>query len=446
MKKIIALYVLCHYSICLNAQVISTIAGNGRLTGDGIPATASSIFDPNGICVDQVGNIYFTETLGNQVKKIDTSGLITTIAGTGVSGFAGDGGAASAALLNEPIGITVDSSGDIYFADQGNNRIRKINVTTNIIMTIIGGSSIGFGGDGGNASSASISYPGDLRFDSRGNLIFADNGNFRIRRISKSGTINTIAGNGSNINSGDYGLATNAGCVVGNLCIDVEGNIYIGSQTASGLLVRKITSSGIISTIAGKTACSDFNGDEISATNACLTPSFMTVNPFEEGLFITDVLNNRVRYVDKNCIIHTVAGNGIAGDSGDGNLATLAELNEPTGITFDNCGDMLICQVNTPRIRKVLFNPECWPDEVKPVNTNLLISIYPNPVNKELYIDNLESQAAYIIYNIVGTSVQRGILRKGENAINISSLLPDMYLLELVDEEGNRTVKKVMKE
>ena len=285
------------------AGIITTIAGNGTpgFGGDGGPATAAIIQNPEKITVDGAGNIYFCDFYNQRIRKIDVSGIITTIAGTGAIGYTGDGGPATAATFWDPAGIALDAAGNIYICDEWNNRIRKIN-TAGIITTIAGNGPTGFmaggyGGDGGPALSAQINFPVGIGITAGGSIVFSDDGNQRIREISPAGVITTIAGNGTAGSIGDGGPATAAEVnSPEGLTVDPPtGNVYICET--GGNKVRKINAAGIISTIAG-TGISGFSGDGGLATAAKLqAPEGVYVDPGSSCIYICDSYNNRVRLV-----------------------------------------------------------------------------------------------------------------------------------------------------
>ena len=348
------LVILCCFPLFVNAQIITTIAGNGS-GGDGTLAITASINDPVGMVFDHSGNMYFTEVLGYKVRKINTLGIITTIAGTGSAGYSGDSGLATLAELNEPTGITIDTSGNLYIADVANHAVRKIDVSTGIITTICGNGTAGFSGDGGPASSAVLNAPGDVQFDLNGNLYISCLGS--IRKINTSGIISTVAGTGFTYgDSGDGGLATNAEIEPCNILIDKFGNIYMTDDQHD--VIREVNiSSGIISRIAGDSSLYIYNGDGIPAINAYIDPEWSAMAlGNNQLLYFGDRVNNRVRMIDSSGIIHTVAGNGVPGSIGDGNLADSAEVDWPAGVAFDQCGNLYIAQIDEPRIRKVLFD------------------------------------------------------------------------------------------
>ena len=257
MKKI--LLILLFLPVFTKAQIISTIDSVG-------------VNEIQCMAIDHHGNLFVT-TYGNEIKKIDASThSVSVIAGTGVAGFSGDGSFAVSAKLNTPLGITVDTSGNIYFADNKNNRIRKIDITTGIITTVAGDSTYGgpgsFTGDGGLATNATLFYPQGVCFDDIGNLYIADAQNYRIRKVNTSGIINTYAGNGIQGSVGDGGPATSAKCWPSEgIIIDDFYNLYF-TQNIAYPTIRKVTADGIISTIAGDTVSHVYNGDGIPATSA----------------------------------------------------------------------------------------------------------------------------------------------------------------------------------
>ncbi len=337
----------------LNAQIISTIAGGG-VGGDGSPATSASIFCPEQLTIDVYGNIYFTQALSHKIRKVNVLGIITTIAGTGIAGFSGDGAAATSAELFQPSGITTDTVGNIYFCDQGNSRIRKVDVSTGIITTIAGVASSGYNGDHIPATTAMLNNPYGVFFKEPGELYVSDNANHRVRKIDVYGNITTIAGNGMVGGGGVGGPATAAQCSPTNVCFDSSGNIFISDEAT--YRVRKINTLGVITTVAGDSMSYIYTGDGVPATNAPIAPVYIAVDKYGV-LYIPDSYNDRVRMVDTFGIIHTIAGNGSPGYAGDGGPATAAQVENPSSIAFDICGNMYITQIDNPRIRKVTFAP-----------------------------------------------------------------------------------------
>ena len=336
-----------------SGQIISTFAGTGSagFGGDGGPATAAQISTPWGIAIDGSGNIYFTDYGNRRIRKINTSGVISTVAGNGVTGFSGDGGPATAATMRDPTGIAVDATGNIYFVDCFNERVRKINMTTGIITTVAGTGIGGYSGDGGPATAARISHPNGIAVDGGGNIYIPDQLTARVRKISAAGIISTIGGTGVPGYSGDGGPAVSARLNNPNdIAVDAYGNIYVSEYLNQR--VRKIDPSGIISTYAGN-GVMGFSGDGGPATASQIQGiAGLDVNTLGD-LFIADMYNQRVRKVNSSGIISSLAGNGSAGYSGDGGLALAAKLNQPEKTIHDTRGNVYITELSNHRIRKV---------------------------------------------------------------------------------------------
>jgi Secretion system C-terminal sorting domain len=343
---------ICLSGICTShAQIISTIAGTGTVgfSGDGGLATAATLNLGNSIITDRFGNIYFSDHVNLRVRKINTAGIITTVAGNGSTGFSGDGVAATASSLYFPCGITVDSIGNLYIADRDNYRVRKVD-TFGIIWTIAGTGASGYAGDGGPATTALLNRPGDVKFDAHGNLFIADNNNNCIRMIDPSGIITTYAGTTTAGFGGDGGPATAALInAPGIICFDNSGNMLFTDLLNAR--VRIIDPSGIINTFAGN-GTGGHSGDGGPATAANINPYAVAVDG-HGNYFISDAGNNCVRKVNSAGIITTYAGTGILGFAGDGGPATAADLNSVFGIALDNSGDMYIVDGGNDRIREV---------------------------------------------------------------------------------------------
>ena len=338
----------------LNAQIITTIAGGGS-GGDGSPAITAVINDCPVIAVDTQGNLYLVEGFYQKVRKIDAvTGIITTIAGTGVAGFNGDGGLADTSKLNLPDYVSTDLIGNFYIGEGTNNRIRKVLVSTNIISTYAGNGIQGYTGDGGLADTTEITDQA-IAFDGVGNMYIGDEN--RIRKVNTSGIITTIAGNGTPTSTGDGGpaiAATVHGAGLG-ICTDKAGNIYFSCGEGT---VRKINvNTGIISKVAGTAGtATPYLGDGIPATSSHMRPTGIVVDD-TGNLYIADELNARIEKVDTFGIIHTVTGTGVNGYSGDGHNVDSAMVNSPEGVAIDPCGNLCIADFGNGRIRKVTFYP-----------------------------------------------------------------------------------------
>ena len=333
---------------------ITTIAGTGQrgFSGDGGPAVTAQLTFPSGLTVDSSGNLYIADLRNHRIRRVNPSGTIITIAGTGERGFSGDGGLAVEAQLYNPRGLAVDGSGSLYIADGANHCIRRVD-PSGTINTIAGTNQRGFGGDGSPAVEAELNSPVDVAVDRSGNLYIADSGNNRIRRVDPSGTIITIAGTGQSVlsYSGDGGPAVEAKIASpSGLAVDSSGNLYIADTYNHR--IRRVDPSGIIITIAGVGA-SSYSGDGGPAITARLyRPGDVAVDS-SGNLYIADTYNHRIRRVDPSGTISTIAGTGERGFGGDGGPAVEARLNYPSGVAVDDSGNLYIADVGNHRIRRV---------------------------------------------------------------------------------------------
>jgi len=333
------------------AQIIITIAGNhaAGYTGDGGLATAAELYWPTGVAFDPAGNLYIAGYYNNCIRKVNSSGIISTVAGNGTTGYTGDGGQATNAQLDLPQGVAFDAAGNMYIADYGNSRIRKVN-TLGIISTIAGNGNSAYSGDGGQATAAELNGPIALTLDATGNLYIADMYNHRIRMVNTSGIISTVAGNGTGAFSGDGGPATAAEIFMPNgVVVDAFGNLYIGdTQNAR---VRMVNTVGIISTFAGNGT--SYSGDGGLAIAAGIQYPQGLAFDAAGNLYITTAGDEHIRMVNPSGIISTFAGNGTNGYTGDGGPATSAELYNPSGVACDAAGNLFIADYDNNVIREV---------------------------------------------------------------------------------------------
>lgn len=344
-------------------NLINTVAGGGvgsAFSGDGGIATSAHLFNPSGVTIDSVGDLYIADLANGRIRMVDTNfisttngliGIMHTIAGNGSSAYSGDGGIATNAGFNSPSSVAVDGLGNLYITDQASSRIRKVD-TNGIITTIAGTNSTGFSGDGGLAVNAKLNIPTSIAVDRWGNLFIADWHNLRIRKIDTNGIITTVAGTNTSGFAGDGGLAVNAklSSAPAAVAVDGFGNLFIADSGNNR--IRKVDTNGIITTIAG-TNSAGFSGDGGAATNAKLnTPYGVAVDAYGD-VFISDSLNNRIRMVDAAGNISTVAGAGGSGYAGDGGLATNANLYQPRGVGLDLYGNLYIAGNGSSTIRKV---------------------------------------------------------------------------------------------
>lgn len=423
-------------------QNIYTFAGSGNyggagsFSGDGGAANLATLSDPIDMTVDAAGNVYIVDYINARIRKVNTAGIITTIAGTGVQGYGGDGGPATSAKLNGPVSIAIDASGNIYIGDYGNDRVRKIN-TSGIISTFAGTGVGGFSGDGGTATSAKIDGPMDLTFDGFGNLFIADINNSRIRKVNALGIISTYAGNGTQAYGGDGGNAINAqlnGPM--GIAFDASNNLYIADWQNGR--IRKVNSSGIISTYAGTGSFGD-SGDGGQATNAQIAPRRLAVDAAGNLLFTVNV-SYRVRKINSSGIISAFAGTGAGGFAGDGGPALAAHFESPEGITVDGNGNVYIADGVNNRIR-IVCNSNCVTGIETISEYNDDISLFPNPSSDVFHIrlgKDIEN-GEVILVNSLGQKVLQQRMVQGTNEIKTSALLSGLYSYILF--QNNNTIK-----
>ncbi len=334
---------------------ITTIAGNGiaGFSGDGVPALKSSLNFPAGLAFDK-GNLYVADRNNHRIRKIDSKGIISTVAGTGIPECCNDNGLAVEAHLHFPSDIDVDTEGNLYISDRSNNRIRKVN-SDGIITTIAGLGKPGYGGDFGPAGEALLKYPFGISLDNKGNFYIADRGNNRVRKIDQRGIITTIAGDGTHSFGGDYGPANQSSLAFPtDVIVDSLGMVYIADRNNNR--VRKIDRLGVITTLMGLSQ-TEFNGDnEISAETTLHLPFALALNG-EDRLLVVDRNHFRVREVRlQSSQVETIAGNGTFLFRGDGGPGGGATLDAPSGIAVDSKGNVLFADRLHQRIRRVGSN------------------------------------------------------------------------------------------
>jgi len=383
--------------------IITTIAGTGTagFTGDGGQATAARVNLPVGISIASDGSIYFADLSNHRVRRITPNGVITTVAGTGTVGFSGNGSLATAAQLSSPTDVEVAPDGSFYIVDRGNQRVRFVN-TAGVISTFAGTGTQGFSGDGGQATAAMLNNPYMVSRAADGSVYLADSSNYRIRKIAPNGIITTIGGTGANSNTGDGGLAVNAQISPSGQGIRADGtllltpSVYVRTINTSGVInrvagggaapfdgnlataaqftntagvdvmgdgtiiiadfdahrIRRVAPNGIVTTIAG-TGTSGFTGDGGLAVNARLTsPNGVVVAP-DGSIYISDSGNLRIRLISPDGTITTVAGTGVEGYTGDGGLATAAQIGAPNGMALAIDGSLYIPDMTHHVVRRI---------------------------------------------------------------------------------------------
>ena len=426
------------------AQVITTIAGSGEkgYAGNGDIATAAELYYPTGIAIAKSGEIYFADQYNNRIRKIGTNGIISTFAGSDSAGYSGDGHIALAASFNLPASVAIDDAGTLYIADYGNNCIRQVN-KKGLVSTYAGNGKEGYSGDGADASRALLSSPISLATDNNGNLFIADQGNNCIRKISRDGIITTYAGTGVAGYKGDGGPATKAQITLpSGVATDKFGNVFLADPVNS--CIRKIDANGIITTVAGK-GNPGFAGDGCMANVALLWMPWSIAADKKGNLYIADQNNNRVRKVNPAGVISTYAGTGVAGYSGDWGCAAAAELGFPWGLTLNDKDELFIADWGANCIRKVNNTP-CNKSGAPAKGVYTMI---PNPSQDLIDIvqtDPEDYTAAVRVLDANGKLVTTAslVFKEGKGRLMTTNFPAGMCVMEITDNKGIVHAYKIM--
>jgi trimeric autotransporter adhesin len=428
------------------AQNISTYAGNGTggYAGDGAAATAAELNTPYGVALDGSGNLYIADGNNARIRKVNSAGVISTFAGNGIGISNGDGGSATAASIGNPFSITFDGSGNAYIVNNTNHNVRKVN-SAGVISTIAGTGTAGYNGDGIVATTAQLNYPTSVAVDGSGNVYIADGSNNCVRKINSSGIISKFAGGGMS-GVGDGGAATAAQLLLPyGVAVDASGNVYIADATDHR--IRKVNTSGIISTIAGN-GTTGYSGDGAAATLAQISPNGICLDA-SGNIYFTDG-TTRIRKINSAGIVTTVAGNGANGFSGDGMAATMAQLANPNGVAVDATGNLYIADLMNNRIRKVTASVSTT------VSQSLLpdskIVVYPNPSKGIFEIRGVigskaNEPIAVSVFNVLGQLVysediftQAGIINA---KIALANLKGGLYTISIISQTES-TIQRIV--
>jgi len=405
---IFALLVLCA-PVRMQAQVITTVAnielGCGY-SGDGSAAIYAKFDEPKGIAIDKFGSLYIADPANNRVRMIDAYGIVRTFAGNGKGGYSGDGGKATSAELNRPYYVAIDAEGNVYISDTYNCRVRKVNAS-GIISTVAGNGVLGSSGNNGPAIKAELTYPYGLCFDAAGNLYIADG--LWVKKVNTEGIISNVVGSGQTDYGGDGGPATSASCG-SNVAVacDNKGNLYVADGRFN--CIRKVDANGIITKFAGAkiTNVNDTaSGDGGQAIDARIfSPSDLKFDSYG-NLFVVDEGDGRIRKIDSAGIITTLAGDGSAKHSGDGNPANKAGVFLPYGMVIDENENIYFTETSQYSNEqsndiRVVFGIEFS-------NTSSEVVVYPNPsfdgVVRLLFASKYTENVLIVITNMAGQKV-----------------------------------------
>jgi len=440
LKLIVAIIFII--SIKSPAQIITTYAGTGiaGYNGDSILAINAQLNYVGGIIFDDYDNLFICDANNERVRKVDAAGIITTFAGNGTGGYAGDNGLAINAQISGAHDVVFDAEGNLLIADFQNSRIRKVD-TSGVITTVAGNGLSGASGDSGLAVLASIGHPDGIVFDAAGNLYIAQGNDHCLRKIDTAGVITTIAGITGNAGYNGDGIPAVTALLSFpvDVAVDSADNIFIAEY--GGARIRKIDNSGIITTVAG-TGSPGYNGDSIPAVTAMISsPTGIDFSP-QGNLFITDGNNNRVRKIDSAGIITTVAGIGTAGFSGDNGLATLAELNYPFRLAFNSSGNLFIADDFNNRVRMIEYVNTSAP-EIS-YNTNSII-VFPNPFSDKINITAATNEPVEV--TLFDVTARKLLQQTFTNAVTLktSHLAKGMYLYVVRNKNGPDSYREIKK-
>lgn len=413
-------------------QTITTVAGTGSsgFSGDGGLATTAKLNLPFNLTFDESDNIYIADTYNNSIRRIDKeSGIITTVVGTADKKKVSE--------LKTPTGLTFDNNNNLYVADLANLRIRKVDLNTGSSITLVGKKSET---EFPNIDD-SLGGPFNVVFDKEGNLYVSVNGDSNVKKVDfYTGKVSVVAGTGEVGFSGDGGQATQAKLAnPTGLALDGKGNLFISDS--GNERIRKVNlSTGIITTIAG-TGETGFFGEDIDATKAQLANPLGLAIDKSGDLYVVDRGNNMIRKIAMSTgKISTIAGNGEAGYDGDGDLAKNAKLANPTGLAFNHAGDLFIVDRGNNRIRKITGLTSSDSEEA---STETSINIYPNPSTDKITIDvnnNVELKNV-TMFNSNGGQVN---VKMNNKTLNVSKLPRGIYVLRITTSEGSTEQKVVL--
>jgi hypothetical protein len=440
MKYFVTLCLFVLSRMCVYGQVIVTVAGTGvnGYSGDGGPATNCKMTFPLDLTFDRLGNLYFTDDAVSCVRRISADGLISRYAGTGISGYGGDGGLATDANITGGGFLATDKWNNVYLSDGGNHRIRKITFG-GLITTVAGTGTAGYNGDGIPATNAQLNGAQGIAVDEFGNIYVCDRRNYRIRKIDTAGIIHTVTGNGVSGISIDGSIADTA-AIDETWCIkvDVTGNVLFNENDR----IRRINVlDNTLETLAGN-GVHGYAGDGGLATTAEIFVENFTVDSIG-NIYITGA--NRIRKVDTGGIINTIAGTGAGGFEGDGVNVSVAKIPLPGGLSFSDRGELNYAEKGSARIRKITM---AWDGVSEMSGANSKLELYPNPAHGVVNA-RMNAPAKEVNLTIMDAS---GVVVKSmtvpcnvTNEIDVNVLRPGVYTLKMTagsDEVSQQLIVK----
>jgi hypothetical protein len=446
-------FLLCllAFPLATNGQTITTIAGTGTAgySGDGAVATLAMLNYPRGVVVDAFHNTYIADASNNVVRKIKPDGTISTCVGNNIAGYSGDEGPATNAQLNRPWALAIDGQGNMFIADANNNVVRKVD-TSGTIHTIAGNGygagtgTGGYSGDGLAATNAELNWPLSLAIDGSNNIYISDYSNNVVRKVSASGMITTIAGTSVAGYTGDNGPATAAQLSLpSGLAFDKFGDLFLADLYNN--VIRKIDLTGTITTVIGNgfdagLGGGGYSGDLGPATAAELAHPFGLAIDTMGKIYFSDMSSCHIRMVDTAGIIYTIAGAAVGmGYSGDGGPATNALMHYPYGICLNESGEVLIADGFNHAVRKISLVPARIPVTN---NSEFFLTVFPNPATNALYVIAKGTIGNWRICNVEGRIYLKGKTGSAETKINIDMLPHGQYFLICGDSNAIKFIKQ----
>lgn len=420
-KQSILLLVLLLSFFSFSQVTVSTFVGNANGSANGT-GTNARFYAPSSIAVDASGNFYVADYRNHRIRKVTPAGVVTTFAGSS-QGFAN--GTGTAAQFNYPNGVAVDGSGNVYVADTSNNKIRKI--TPSGVVTTLAGSTFGFADGAG--SVAQFAQPFALAVDVSGNVYVADTHNNKIRKVTPSGTVTTFAGSTSGFADG---IGTSAQfSLPSGIMIDASGNIYVGDT--NNHKIRKITSVGVVSTIAGSTSGYEDGANSVAKFNG---PNGLTLDS-SQNIYVADYLNHKIRKITPAGVVSTIAGSTGGYEDGE---ASVAKFYLPIDVAIDTSGNIFVVDFANDRIRKIT-------NGVLEVSDNVLdtFGIYPNPTTDviNLNVGNLQNGAEFSLYDSNGILIKKQSIKQKITQIDIRDLPEGFYMLSVKNQKNTKTFKVI---
>ncbi len=426
MKKILLTISLFATAILSNAQVVTTMAGSGTQGSVNATSTAASFNSPSGTCVDAAGNVYVADFANNLIRKITSSGVVTTLAGSGAQGATNATG--TAASFFNPFGVCVDGAGNVFVTDQDNHLIRKI-TPAGVVTTFAG--QVGVPGVvDGTGTAAGFNYPRGICVDGLGNLYVTDYLGHTIRKITPAGVVTTIAGTGLSGSVDATGTAASFFRPNG-ICLDYAGNLYVADR--NNHKIRKITSAGVVTTFAGSGSIGSANA---TGTLASFNLPLGVASDAGNNIYVADNNNQRIRKITPAQVVSHFAGSGSVG-SADA-TGTAASFNGPTGISTDIFGNFYVADQFNHKIRKIT-NPTAGITENTLTNN---ISVYPNPSSDVFNID-LKSATTIVVINSLGQTVTEQTLNAGKQIIDLKNQAKGIYFVKVKQGEKFETIKLI---